>query len=202
MRAIVLVLGLGALGACHDPAIGPDPDGTTTSTGAGASGAGGGASGGGGDGAGGGNAQALGYTNGSRLRARVLHGDDGAAQFYGWHDSELDVDCYFQQTSDGQTRCIPAIGGSSGYFADPACTIPVVGVASCVAPGARYAYVSRAVGCSTVFDIHKIGAEVTGPTVYYGIAGCTPTGVGASAWFLDDGIEPPGSFVAAHESVD
>src|SRR5688572_33384336 len=99
---------LGFVLACSEEEARPDP---TAPTGAGGappsttgSSVGGGHEGGGSQGGGnegGGNTQALGYENGSRLRARVYAGTDGAKQFLGWRDTQLGVDCAFGRVADG-----------------------------------------------------------------------------------------------------
>lgn len=57
------------------------------------------------------------YTAGSRLKPLVVSASDGAKQFYGWYDNELEVPCTFGMLShatpppkDGaKVRCLPAM---------------------------------------------------------------------------------------------
>src|SRR4051812_14109913 len=63
------------------------------------------------------------WQSGSRLRARVQDGGDGAALFVSWVDTKLGVDCTFVKAADGAFRCLPPAVRSSGViFADPQCT--------------------------------------------------------------------------------
>ena len=68
-------------------------------------------------------------TDGTRLTAKMLAGDDGSRFFQGWLDSELGVECELALAADGVRRCVPtALAGSSGpastllTFIDPQCT--------------------------------------------------------------------------------
>ena len=74
---------------------------------------------------------AYGYLSGSRLRAHLFDGGQGAKQFQGWRDTKLGVDCRFQQHADGSARCLPT--GSQIAFADDACQKPVVLASSAAA---------------------------------------------------------------------
>ncbi len=60
------------------------------------------------------------YTSGTRLRARLLDGGDGATKIIGWRDTDLDADCDVRMTAGGY-RCLPH-GTQSFFFADPDCT--------------------------------------------------------------------------------
>jgi hypothetical protein len=71
--------------------------------------------------------------SGSRLKAKYYVGKDGSKQFFGWHDSMLDVDCSFVGAADETTRCLPVgvgVGTSvAAVFSDAACSRPVILVA-------------------------------------------------------------------------
>jgi hypothetical protein len=72
------------------------------------------------------------WHSGSRLRARVLDGGDGAVKFLGWHDSELDVECGFRLAEDGELRCLPG-GSYSLVYEDPECSRSAAILAPCEA---------------------------------------------------------------------
>lgn len=64
------------------------------------------------------------YRSGTRLRAYVYDGGDGASVLSTWFDSELVLYCRFRRTTDGTYRCVPPFG--SFAFADDACTDAVL----------------------------------------------------------------------------
>jgi hypothetical protein len=79
-------------------------------------------------------------SGGSRLKANYYAGSDGSQQFLAtFHDTMRNEDCAFSTASDGTIRCLPIAGGASGatvseysvYYADAACTQPVVAVSDC-----------------------------------------------------------------------
>lgn len=58
--------------------------------------------------------------SGTRLKAIVYRSEDGASQFLGWWDSELDFECSFSQLGE-ERRCVPS-APSAVYFFDRDCT--------------------------------------------------------------------------------
>lgn len=134
------------------------------------------------------------YASGSRLKVRYLDGDDGSKQFFGWHDSVLNDDCYLGQHADGSYRCLPTIpdvafGGS--YFA-AGCTQ----AAAIAYKGTTPKYVQAADTAATYrLRFYKVGATLT--TLYVGTPGsCTSTSVppGYDAYLV--GAEVPSSSFA------
>jgi hypothetical protein len=67
------------------------------------------------------------YKSGARIKMNVLNTPDGAKQFLGWHDTQLNDDCTFKKASDGVTRCLPndMLPHLSAY-SDSTCTMPAV----------------------------------------------------------------------------
>lgn len=47
------------------------------------------------------------FTSGTRLRARVFDGGDGAIALYEWYDAQLDTSCTFRRAIDDVIRCLP-----------------------------------------------------------------------------------------------
>ncbi len=189
MRGAVLAM-VGLLGvACSDESpIGPDPD-TTTSSGNSM----------GGNGQGGANAQGLGYVEGSRLKAKNIVYADGASQFAGWHDTELDLDCGFGLADDGENRCLP--NGPATYegttlarFSDAGCTqLVVTGGGSC-APKPTHA--TQYDSCNQKRKVFSLGAGVA--TVYAGEpSSCNPAGASDYIYYELGAELQPASFVAA-----
>jgi hypothetical protein len=78
--------------------------------------------------------------SGTRLLRRDLAKADGIAGATGLWDSDLEVPCSFERTSDGELRCVPDVHGAL-MFADPACTQPVIvgPQFSCLEEDLRYA---------------------------------------------------------------
>jgi len=75
--------------------------------------------------------------NGTRLKARVLSGEDGSRQFLGWSDSLRQESCSFVSTEQGM-RCLPAAAEGFWLYSDSNCRNAVL---SFQAPGCATAYV-------------------------------------------------------------
>ncbi len=69
----------------------------------------------------------------------MLGPSGGPALFAGWHDSELDVDCYADLAEDDTRRCLPFGQSMHIYFFDSSCSRPGVLPPLCGEPG----FVSR-----------------------------------------------------------
>jgi hypothetical protein len=123
--------------------------------------------------------------SGTRLRARVLRGEDGASQFLGWYDSKLERNC--SQAGGGvyKDRCLPAVANrwnfgneAKPYFADSACSVP--GVLIVRSDGATIP-----VFCGLKDGAHHIGDAA--PALYTVDAG------GACAQAHDSGTDQEGA---------
>jgi hypothetical protein len=66
---------------------------------------------------------------------------DGATQPAGWHDTQLDVDCWFNPSGDGTERCLPTLwyGFTGDLFADSSCSTTLASTTSCYSSLIRYA---------------------------------------------------------------
>lgn len=64
-----------------------------------------------------------GWSSGTRLRARVVSGSDGAKNFVGWYDSMRKENCSFRLTSEGNgtLRCLPDPPPGAVYYLGPVC---------------------------------------------------------------------------------
>lgn len=64
-----------------------------------------------------------GWSSGTRLRARVVSGSDGAKNFVGWYDSMRKENCSFRLTSEGNgaLRCLPDPPPGPVYYLGPMC---------------------------------------------------------------------------------
>lgn len=209
MRSFLPLLALTAL-ACSDPERFPiGPDSATGSGGNGA--AGGGDVGGsnvGGDGVGGTGGEglpALGYENGTRLRARVAVGEDGSRQFLGWRDTERDENCSFAEASDGTTRCMPAAPPTI-YYSDSACAVPVMAhtASACELPLPDYARDTKAT-CNGVGQLReRLGPIVIPATVYFANgSNCLATPITANTtYYILSGPLEDDLFAAANEEIE
>lgn len=203
MRLLPLALLLAAAAACSDDSqpIEPDPTSSSATSSPTTSSTGTGGDGQGGDGAGGGNTQALGYENGSRLRARVLVGADGSRQFYGWWDSTLGLSCSFRKAGDGSQRCLPNTqasytDGQTGYFSNGSCTTQLA-LSYCTDTVESYAQRSSG-GCQGSWDVAELGPQYSGP-VYAKVNGqcnASTAPAGAVLYQLADDV-PAATFAAA-----
>src|SRR5207248_3319025 len=63
------------------------------------------------------------WRSGTRLRARVKDGGDGARLFVGWWDQKLGLSCSFRMATDDKLRCLPDIESGPTYRADD-CSMP------------------------------------------------------------------------------
>lgn len=115
------------------------------------------------------------YASGTRLRAEVYASADGARQWHGWFDQQLQTNCTVTTAEDDVLRCVP-VGASYGTttFADNGCTQGLAtSVPACEAPP-KYA-VTQGTGCATV--VHELGTKVAAPTTVWSTqgGGCQPT---------------------------
>jgi hypothetical protein len=74
----------------------------------------------------------------------------------GWHDGELDVDCRLERTEDGQTRCIPWVGGAPLAYSDPECTSPVVLPSACERPRFVLERIVEGTTCRPSSDSYRV----------------------------------------------
>jgi len=106
------------------------------------------------------------WLSGSRLRARVLDGGDGAVAFLGWYDTDLQTACSFRKQSDGHWRCVPDESGPVVY-ADANCTTPltffVSELGAPVVGAFRYVRVHKPGGCELVDNAVIDVYETLGP---------------------------------------
>jgi hypothetical protein len=122
----------------------------------------------------------------------------------GWHDSELDFDCYFALDEAGVERCFPASILSGLVYADASCTRPVVtlnGTGPC--DRLRYQYVVDNVALSDGCGAHgyHVGDELPATTpLFYSLDGVCQASSGSSTPGHVYELEavPPETFVGMH----
>ena len=68
------------------------------------------------------------FGSGTRLKAHYLDGGGGARYFRAFHDTDLDIECRFVETSPDEYRCLPVNGTST--FSDSTCSMPTTSVGS------------------------------------------------------------------------
>jgi hypothetical protein len=112
------------------------------------------------------------YASGSRLRANLLDGGDGAVLFDGWRDLELELDCDLAIAADGRWRCLPR-DAAEVAFGDADCTTPVTFELDRGCAPARFARgpAAGADACeparTEVYDVGELGAG----QIYFGEPG-------------------------------
>ncbi len=188
--------------ACSDE-IGPDPSGGTgasTANSMGGTDAAGGAGGNadGGSSSSGGSTPGGGFESGGRLKARTLVGSDGARSPAGWVDSALSVECQWGKASDGQTRCLPSNHAIATYYADAACTVPVL-LTSCGSP--THVYVPTD-SCNSSFRVYPVTGSYSG-AYHQRLDASTCIQVNTTTGALTTGAEmSPEAFVAATVEIE
>ncbi|MFO0552407.1 MAG: hypothetical protein U0271_28725 [Polyangiaceae bacterium] len=105
------------------------------------------------------------YASGTRLRARVLDGGDGAVKLVGWRDTGLDVDCEMRATNAG-VRCVP-LESRDNYFADPECTEPIH-FGAVPDSGLALTAVDGLCGAESEWHVWRIDETELGPDTVYG----------------------------------
>lgn len=115
------------------------------------------------------------YTDGSRLKLKTYPawtGADGskyAPSGYGFHDSQLDIDCSLMKGSDGNSYCLPATSYSTAYSDSSCLTAIAYFPSACGAAIPKYfTIVSQNGGsCSeTTYSTYQPGSEFTGANTY------------------------------------
>lgn len=150
--------------------------------------------------------------SGSRLKARRLHGSDGSSEFESWVDTARGEDCGFYQTTEGKRRCLPTgpnvHHASSGYFADPICSVPVARVDSSCQP-LKYVLVPKdddaTKYCSGSFAVSSVHQAVPVNDVYYRSSSgeCTlESGSDGENAYAAGNLIPITDFVEAQPSLD
>ncbi len=150
------------------------------------------------------------YRSGSRLTVRVTSDGQGAETFTSLYDTELEQYCSFQQgLGDDQTyHCISA-GFSLPYFADDACTEPVVTSGSTCLPikvgGLVQLPVASTSGCGVErFEYLEVVAPISPAAVYRLDAEgqCVMQEVGAGSEYFSAVAADPQNYVSATRRVD
>jgi hypothetical protein len=63
--------------------------------------------------------------SGGAMGISVMHAEDGAREFWGWHDGARETDCALGPAADGRLRCLPRSRTfATGAFAEGGCQRP------------------------------------------------------------------------------
>lgn len=124
-------------------------------------------------------------TSAGRLAFRTFDWPGGASSPYGWRDTQLGAECNaFSLASDGSRRCIPTAYDlyTLGYYADAACTQPVV---SSARAGCTAAYATDTTDACLLRNgrtrVLRVGVPHTGPLFSKSATGCVQSSV-SPAW--------------------
>jgi hypothetical protein len=107
--------------------------------------------------------------SGSRIKAKVLTAEDGTKTNYGFHDTQRDEDCSFQQV-DGRYRCLPTTTATVrvDLFTDSACKKGIaVATKGCAKPkvASRQEDYCPTTGYTTS-KFYGVGVRVTSAIIY------------------------------------
>lgn len=129
------------------------------------------------------------YVSGSRLRAVIGETPDGAKEFLGWHDKELNIRCFFLwKTADGTERCLPSDLLHSVYYEDSACSKPVFIYSQkpwCSYQPPRWGSVLD--GCGRVAHVYRLGNNTVRPSKLWEKKGtsCVESSVPTDSEYLE-----------------
>ncbi len=120
------------------------------------------------------------YESGTRIKARIARTDDGAKQWSGWHDVDLNTDCTFGVAPDGKTRCLPPfITTGAQQYEDATCTKPMFYTTKCATIRWGLACDGKALCGDTTCTVFEVGSKITdaaGFALYHVDASkCVPT---------------------------
>ena len=120
-----------------------------------------------------------GVVSGSRLRARYFADANGQRAFIGWRDTQLGLDCSWDQSAE--PSCLPEATGVQAY-ADAACTQPLL-TRYAFQCDARPTHVLDYDTCGTTRSIYLVGAQVTPAMVYVHNGGACEASVPTATYF-------------------
>ncbi len=154
---------------------------------------------------------------GSRLKAKIVTGEDGSEAATGLFDTKLGINCAFSAAEDGKIRCLPtdlARGVLSTYanqvaqetqvYADPNCSKPA-GISPACQPPVKYIRFSE--GCGAPGRIAE--ALESGNMLYFRAIGGGCSGFSVQAGrelgfrFYEAGrVVPASEFVAGTQTLE
>jgi hypothetical protein len=134
------------------------------------------------------------FVSGSRLRAIVDDGGEGATVFVGWQDTTLSLDCAFARAADGELRCLPLPHASASLtsgdivYLDAECTMPARVATGSETPPRMFPGPARepADACGDVRSpIFERGEPlpIEGRFLFYDYDGCQPFGAAFDATY-------------------
>ncbi len=141
------------------------------------------------------------YSSGSRLRARLRSGGNGAVAFAGWRDSQLGQACSFRNGEDGVPRCLPDPDSRAILrYQDSNCTQPVI-VRSCGSQAQYVPVVDGPAGCepaSEPYAVYQVGPVMNTQSTYALLGtSCIPKQMDPAAELRQALPVLPDTFVAA-----
>lgn len=145
------------------------------------------------------------YQSGTRIKARMLVTADGAKDFRGWKDTQINEACIFVPTTEAKTRCLPSGDGRgwAAYFADSSCTSPAALVgAGCSTPNYLIAYHLEC-NQAVADGVYRSGSPTT--TCYYKKPDgtCAPFPVATDQTVIPAAAQQPlTDFVEATETLE
>jgi hypothetical protein len=128
------------------------------------------------------------YKSGARLRAVYLTTQDGARDFRGWRDTQLNLDCQLISAEDFRVRCLPSGAPISFLYSDAQCSQPVLALnagGTCPSTTPPYVLEGASKTCQLGYRVRTPGAKIT-PTQLFASSGgsgsgCISQGVSAGS---------------------
>jgi hypothetical protein len=146
--------------------------------------------------------------SGTRLKVKRYVGADGSSAFQTLHDSQLNVDCYFQLAADGQSRCLPswpAAASMSIAYSDAKCSNPLAYVfKGCSVPQHAVQNDSTACAWPPTVHVYSIAGPYSGALYSGSPTSCSMWTDGRVTYdFYTVGAElPPNTFVQGTVQID
>jgi hypothetical protein len=112
------------------------------------------------------------FESGTRLRAQVADGGEGALVLEAWLDTKLNELCEFHPVKDGSFRCIPVFWGARLVYTDSECKARAA-VTNSICDVGSHKYVTsidEAYTCPTAVPpvaVYSLGAPIARGTAYY-----------------------------------
>ena len=112
------------------------------------------------------------FESGSRLRAQVADGGEGAVVLEAWLDTKLNELCEFHPVKDGTFRCIPVFWGARLVYTDAECKSRAAALNQACDVGSNMFVTSihEAYTCPTVVPpvaVYSLGAPMGRRTAYF-----------------------------------
>jgi hypothetical protein len=141
-----------------------------------------------------------GFESGSRLKARILTGDDGSEARVGFFDSMRNENCVYRKAIDNSQRCMPSdqVAYVGTYYGDAFCGAKLA-YSPCGPPA--YAYEQFGTSCIPPVKIYSISSTPFSGQVYVGVPGNCVQTTGPGSLYVVLAEIAPTEFVQGTETL-